>query len=399
LPQIGNKCPGLNEYHTFESRYCLDVCDHQCVPASVLVHIQNKQRVDVHQGEYVSITALTDSACPRQFYLERTIPFYVEPPKNWWAIRGTLLHEILQHPNFAAILDDMRKYVFRALKRGEVLDPEVVKEKWNQLEQMAHELNLLLPENNLIPDWEPEIPYQYSLGMINGKERTLFGTIDVLRRKLKAILDYKTIGDKGLAFIKDGAKEDHIFQFNGYRFLVMKGHPVGVRPEDYTPVEIERITAYYMSMMEVVNTGGLMVQTTDYRVSDIPEDSKHISKEIIGTVQELVTKRGRRKDSIDPNDKELRTKTKYKLTYAIPEVPLLPLDEVEAKIKERAQVLFQAFDTKQVPPMVGPEVREWKCDGYCADQIRAECDRINEQNGESRLVNITTGDGTIPIEP
>jgi hypothetical protein len=383
---IGNKCPGLEEYHTFESRYCLDQCDHQCVPASVLIHIQNKQRVDVHQGEYVSATALTSSTCPRQFYLERTTPYYVEPPKNWWSIRGTLLHQILQNPDFNAILDDMRSYYLRAI--SEIKDQTKAEELWSKLLDAAEDLHKLLPKRNHIEDWDAEITYEYNLGIINGKERKLFGTIDVLRKLARQIIDYKTIGDRGMGIIKKGAKEDHIMQFNIYRFLVMRGHPVGMNPADYAPVDIEKITAYYMSMMDIVNTGGLMVQTTDYRVSEPPND--YTSKQILGSVQELVTKRGKRKDSLDPNDKELRTKTKYRLTYQIPEVPLLDLGDVEVFIRTKAQVLFDAFDKMEVPDMVGPEVRAWKCDDYCPDQIRAKCDSINEANGVTRLVNITT---------
>jgi hypothetical protein len=208
----------------------------------------------------------------------------------------------------------------------------------------------------------------------------------VLRRELKQIIDYKTIGDKGLPIIKNGAKPDHEWQFNIYRFLVEKGHPVGVKPEDYQPVEIEKITAYYMTMMEIVQTGGLLDVTTGYQVKE-PDDG-YLTKQIIAERDDIVTKKGKRKDSINPADKELSHKVKYRLTYAIPEVKLRPLEEVEAFIRRKSQVLIDAFQQSVVPDMCAPDVREWKCDDYCHDAIRAACDAHNAKVGTPRVVAV-----------
>jgi hypothetical protein len=386
VPQIGNRCPGINEVHTFESRFCIDSCDHQCMPASVLVHIQNKQRVDPHQGFYISATALVDSACPRQLYYERTIDYYVEPRKNWWSIRGTLLHQILQNPDLTALLDDIHTYVYRAIRKGEAVDVAKAEELVTKIMETGKELSLLLPSQNHIKDWDAEISYQWDFTDANGNPARLYGTIDVLRRELKQIIDYKTIGDKGLPIIKNGAKPDHEWQFNIYRFLVEKGHPVGVKPEDYQPVEIEKITAYYMTMMEIVQTGGLLDVTTGYQVKE-PDDG-YLTKQIIAERDDIVTKKGKRKDSINPADKELSHKVKYRLTYAIPEVKLRPLEEVEAFIRRKSQVLIDAFQQSVVPDMCAPDVREWKCDDYCHDAIRAACDAHNAKVGTPRVVAV-----------
>jgi hypothetical protein len=163
---------------------------------------------------------------------------------------------------------------------------------------------------------------------------------------------------------------------------VEKGRPVGVKPEDYQPVEIEKITAYYMTMMEIVQTGGLLDVTTGYQVKE-PDDG-YLTKQIIAERDDIVTKKGKRKDSINPLDKELSHKVKYRLTYAIPDVKLMPLEQVEEFIRRKAQVLIDAFQQNKMPDMCSPETREWKCDTYCADAIRTACDDYNRKVGVVR---------------
>lgn len=383
MPCIGNRCPGLIESHRFDTGYCLEECPNQCVPASILVHIAHKQMVDKHFGDYVSVTSLL--GCLRQLYMERTIDYFVEPPKQWWSIRGTLLHSILENPGFDAQVEDMRRFVYGLFRDG--TPAEEIEQRWIEIEAKLLDLAALLPKRT-IPNWQSETEYEYPLGVIGGKERFLRGTIDVLRPETGELLDYKTIGDKGLGVIKRGAKDDHVLQFNMYRLLVERGYPVGERAT-YTPITINQITAFYLTMMQVVGTGRVMEETTDWRVSDpTPEDGVRWlnDPEILSQKEEMKCKKGKRKNSTNPEDFELQTYKKFRMTYAIPDVPLMDLDEVERFVRSKAPILFDAFEHGTMPPMCAPEMRAWKCTNYCPDEIRHACDHYNESVGEKREI-------------
>jgi hypothetical protein len=385
--QIGNRCPGTQELHTFKSGFCLNECPKTCLPHSALIHIQNKVRVDKHQGQYVSVTSLTPSTCPRQFKLERSMDYYVEPPMNWYSIRGTLLHYILQNPDFGSLVEDMQKYVQRMFVRGE-MDRESdegrwIEMKWIEMEAQLMDLAAKLPRINHIEDWISETEYEFPLGIINGKERFVRGTIDVLRPKLGHLIDYKTIGDKGLGVIKKGAKDDHKWQFNMYRLMVERGYPVGQNPSTYTPPKINKITSYYMTMMECVGTGSNFVENGDWRVSD-PELMANQVMEMVASKTEPKLKRGKKHATADLiNDYELQTYKKFRVTTAIPDVPL---DTVEKYMREQAIKRFHAFDNAgYMPDMCDEDTREWKCDKFCPKEIREACDAHNEIAGTPRI--------------
>jgi hypothetical protein len=371
MAQVGNKCPGLQEYHKFETGYCINDCDHQCVPPSVLVHIQLAHRRDKHKGRYLSVTALL--GCLRQLYLERTIEYYVEPPKSWWSLRGKIMHALLEQS-----------------------------------------------EEVVIPNWQSETEYGWNTGLYwttSAKSITtypvdetsepiiLHGTIDVLRPETGEMYDYKTIGDNGLAYIKNGAKPDHSKQFNMYRLLVERGKPIKkdaqgnkYLDDSYVPVTIKRIRAFYMTMMQIAGTGGLMTENTDWRVSNpSPHQNMVGEPELLGSKSYLALKRGKRKETATENDYELKESKKWRITYAIPDVPLMDLDETEQFIREKVPLLVQAFELGIMPPMCEPEQRQWRCENYCPDQIRNACDKHNEKTGEKRIVEVEKND-EIPVE-
>jgi hypothetical protein len=356
-----------------------------------LVHIENQRRTDKHIGDYISVTSLL--GCLRQLYLERTIDYYVEPPKSWWSLRGSILHRLLENPGLVSQIEDMRSEVYRLLKKGEG-NRDDIEQRWIEIEAKLFDLAELLPKYE-IPNWQAETEYEYPIGEIDGKMRYLRGTIDVLRPESGEMYDYKTIGDKGLGIIKDGAKKDHIMQFNMYRFLVERGYPVGQR-ETYKPIKIDKIVAFYMTMMQVVKTGGLLTENTDWRVSDPTTHPNMVGEPyVLGENEKMVLKKGKRHATATPDDYELKTYRKFKLTYAVPDVPLLPLDEIEEFVLKTVPILVRAFNNGEMPPMCPPEMRLWKCDGYCPDQVREACDKYNLTTGEKRVVEV---DDAIPVE-
>lgn len=392
MPCVGGKCPGLIEYHSFESKYCIEKCDHQCVPASVLYHIENRQRTDKHIGKYLSVTSLL--GCLRQLYLERTIDYFVEPPKLWWSLRGSILHRLLENPGLVSQIEDMKAEVYRLLKRGEG-NREDVEHRWMEIESKLMDLATILPKYE-IPNWQAETEFEYPIGEIEGEMVYLRGTIDVLRPETGELYDYKTIGDNGLSIIKDGAKKDHILQFNMYRLLVERGYPVGQK-ETYKPIKITAISAFYMTMMKVVKTGGLLSENTIWRVSDPATHPNMVgSPVLLGEREKMVLKRGKRHINAVPEDYELKQYKKFKLTYAVPDVPLMDLDEVEKIILDNTPILVYAFKDGKMPPMCPPEQRAWRCNEYCPDQIRQACDAHNMTTGEVR--EVMEEDNGIPVE-
>ena len=367
-------------------------CDHQCVPASVLVHIANKAFVEKHIGTYISATALL--GCLRALYLERTEDWYQEPSTSWYSVRGTLLHAILENPDFGGLVHDMSGYVQRLIDKG--LASAEVGQLWLTLESDLLAMASMLPKPYHVPDWESEREFEMSLGVIDGQERFLKGTIDVLRPLLGEIIDYKTVGDKSLPYIgKFGAKAEHEIQFNIYRLLVERGYPIDQK-DTYKPIKVNKIRAYYMSMMQVIGTGSNMTETTPWAVSDPKTYGNEINREIANERQDLVMKRGKRKSSNNPEDYELSTKRKYHLTYAIPDVKLLDLDDVFKFVVERATILFRAFDKGIMPPLPSVEMMLWRCDSYCP--VKSFCDKVCAKQGEVRAKLETVRDGDIPLE-
>ena len=136
-------------------------CDHQCVPASVLVHIANKAFVEKHIGTYISATALL--GCLRALYLERTEDWYQEPSTSWYSVRGTLLHAILENPDFGGLVHDMSGYVQRLIDKG--LASAEVGQLWLTLESDLLAMASMLPKPYHVPDWESEREFEMSLGV------------------------------------------------------------------------------------------------------------------------------------------------------------------------------------------------------------------------------------------
>lgn len=409
MPQIGNKCPGIAEYHTFSSGFCLRECQRQCIPPSVLVHIENKQRVDKHQGHYISVTALL--GCMRQLYLEREIEYYVEPPLNWYSVRGTLLHNILEQPTVAGDVDSLGHKIQRMLKRGELQNAEENKANWEAAKKLLEKIAADAP-GETIPDWQSETEYEYPLGYYSCQHNHVWqrdydpntidvkcptcgddhvqpwflkGTIDVLRPESGEVWDYKTIGDRGLGIVRRGAKKEHVMQFNAYRFLAERGYPVGMTPADYTPIKINKIRAYYMTMMQCVGTGTLLTEDSMYRVSDPEFEHGEVGRELLEVKSEMVLKKGKRKATAKPEDYVESVKKKWRMTYAVPDVELMPLGDVEAFIKGAAPTLIQAFVNGTMPDMCAPEMRAWKCQRFCPEAVRNACDAYNETVGVKRM--------------
>jgi hypothetical protein len=391
MPQIGNVCPGTETKYEFRTGFCLNGCPNQCMPPSVLVHIENRQKTDKHVGEYISATSLL--GCKRKTFGERKINYFVEPPRSWYSLRGTLIHNILQNPGFAALVEDMKTTVYRLFREG-TLNQKQLEAEWVRLEAGLLDFAARIPPPKL-QDWETEVEFEYPLGLVNGRFRYLRGTIDVLRRALGQILDYKTMGDMGIdSIMRDGAKQEHEMQFNIYRFLVERGHPVGESYKTYEPVQINEIRAYYMTMMKVVATGAVAETITRWVKTEPSVAPNMVGKDFLEERVDRVCKKGKRKDSQNPDDFEDSLKRRWRLAYKVPDVKLADLDQIEEFIRVETRKLIDAFDTGTMPEMCPPATRQWLCD-FCPNEIKAACDAQNKIDGVERIVEVFE---EIPVE-
>jgi hypothetical protein len=137
-----------------------------------------------------------------------------------------------------------------------------------------------------------------------------------------------------------------------------------------------------MSIMEVVGTGTNMVEITPWLATEPKTLGTEIARVVVNERDDVVTKRGKRKGSNNPEDYQISHKKKYHLTYQIPNVPFLDLDEVFKFVVENATILFRAFDHGEMPGLPPVDLQLWKCDSYCP--VRNYCDEICKERGETR---------------
>jgi hypothetical protein len=285
----GFSCPkgfGTGEGDKHEFEYCLTKCENKCLGLPYLVLLIDQIQTDVHTPEMISATSLL--GCLRESYLVGITDSYPQPKKMWYTSRGSIIHGIL----------------------------EPIKERIKSNKAFAS----LDPNRFLV---EERFSYKFPC-IVNEKTHTVTfsGQIDFYDLSTQTLIDYKTIGDRGINFIlTGGAKKDHIIQTNMYRFLLEKaGYPV------------KRIVISYMSLMNIVETGK----------SNWIED-RNVLKE-----------------------------------YVLEDIPLGNLDKIKDFIEEKATILYKAKIAGILPDPPDEETQKWMCTkngnpqfGYCS--VKENC--------------------------
>lgn len=206
---IGFKCPPGGEEpgrdNTYD--YCLSQCKSRCMPKAMLFKFVEQHRDNVHRGNMITPSAL--KGCKRKLVLERTTDYYEEPPKLYWAVRGSLIHGFLENVTIPGVSTEKRLY-----KRFD----------------------------------------------IDGRVMEVSGQVDFYDEPEAAIDDYKTATDKAFYFLFDtGAKEEHVLQTNVYRLLCNGGNLGGFDgPQVFWPVD--KIRIHYLLMGQVISTGRTHVE-------------------------------------------------------------------------------------------------------------------------------------------
>jgi hypothetical protein len=183
------------------------------MPKAMLFKFAEQHKDNVHRGDMITPSAL--KGCTRKLVLERTTDYYAEPPKLYYAVRGSLIHGFLENQGLNNVQTEVRLF-----------------KKFKSL----------------------------------GQEFVISGQIDYYDAQTKTIEDYKTASDKAFFFLFDtGAKEEHILQTNVYRWLCDGGHLGSLEgPQVFWPVE--QIVVHYILMNQVISTGRTHVErVTSYK--------------------------------------------------------------------------------------------------------------------------------------
>lgn len=172
------------------------------MPKSILAVIREQNVGNVHKGDMITPSAL--KGCTRKLVLERTSDYYEEPPKLYYAVRGSLIHGFLEHHGLANVHTEVR--LFKKI-------------------------------------------------VANGREIVFSGQIDDYDADEQTITDYKTMSDKGTYILfNEGAKPEHVEQTNLYAWLCNGGHVGSIDgPQVFWPVR--RIVIAHLFMNRVVLTG------------------------------------------------------------------------------------------------------------------------------------------------
>lgn len=209
MPLVGFKCPSNGEEPGRDNSYdyCFYQCQKRCMPKAMLFKFAEQHQGNVHKGDMITPSAL--KGCTRKLVLERTTDYYAEPPKLYYAVRGSLIHGFLENQGLEGVYTEQRLF-----------------KKFNAL----------------------------------GREFVISGQIDYYDSKTQAIEDYKTASDKAFYFLFDtGAKDEHVLQTNVYRWLCDGGR-LGSLDGPVVNWPVKDITVHYVLMNQVISTGRTHVE-------------------------------------------------------------------------------------------------------------------------------------------
>lgn len=305
MPLAGFACPPsvptAGNRNSIE--HCLGKCPHPCVAVPLLLAMYEAERANHHQGAYISASMLCGASCPRQTVFERRHDFYEQPTRRYWPFRGTHAHSIIERG--------------AAKLRG-----------YGWLQELRMEVPLVYPD-------EPA-PLFDDQGIFTGFFDTtkpltiqLGGTLDAANPALREIDDFKSMADVKADMFAKGSKggtyskyheDKHVLQLNIYRWLMAHTKiPADIKAEfklkgAYYPAPT-RLVIQAVAMMSIPRSGG----STEVKVSKWE------------------------KKQVD-----------------IPEIPVLPLKDIEVIIREGALKWYRWLVLGETPPVVD-KTNDWLC--------------------------------------
>lgn len=306
MPLAGYVCPpGTPTAGTQNSlEHCITTCPHPCVTAPLLVAMFKAEESNHHQGDYLSASMLCGTDCARRTVYERCHPFYEVPTKRYWPFRGTHAHTIIE-----GAADYLTGY------------------GWLQELRML----VLLEYDMAAPIFDDGIftgHYDESQSLII----PLGGTLDAYNYRRSEMIDFKSMADVKAQMFAKGSHggtyspyfEDRwVMQLNIYAWLLAHTR---VPPEIQN--ELNNVE-FFPAPTSLVIQGIAMMS--------IPRSGASIEMKV------------------GKWDKEL---------FEIPPIPVLPLDTVEAYIRDRALPWYRYLRLGEQAPVVEKSM-SWLCK-FCA---------------------------------
>lgn len=315
----GYRCPPGGEApgraNTIE--YCLGQCTKQCVAPPLLAAMYKADTENYHNDtSYLSASMLAGSNCARQTLWERSEDFWDLPRKRYWPFRGTHAHSICERAE--GLID--RFGWLQELRTSVVFDfPD----------KPAPIFETVVQDNG-------EIVSKFTGKFDHSKilQITVKGTADAYNPLTRQLADMKSMADSKATMVINGTKggtfsknleDSHVWQFNIYRLLLARtAIPQGIKDKfkefglpaikgKTFPAPTELIMQG-IGMMDIPRSGGT------YYTAKYGKTTLH---------------------DIDP-------------------VPVLPLTEIEAYVREKA-LFWHRHLILGYPTKVLPKDKAWMC--------------------------------------
>lgn len=306
----GYRCPpgGEEPGRANTIDYCLGQCKTPCVSPPLLAAMYKADTQNYHNDtSYLSASMLAGSNCARQTLWERSEDFYDLPRKRYWPFRGTHAHSICEGA-------------------GELIA------KYGWLQELKCSVMFDFPEH--------PAPI-FDAGVFTGKydpdrilQITINGTSDAYNPWQRKLADMKSMADKKATMVIQGDKggtfsknleDSHVWQFNIYRLLIAR-----TKISDYVRAIGKEYGLPDLKGRNLPAPTELIMQGIG--MMDIPRSGATYP----------VTYRGRT------------------TLYDIDAVPVLPLTEIDAYVREKA-LYWHKHLMLGAPTEVLPEAKKWMC--------------------------------------
>lgn len=245
---------------------------------------------------------LVGNLCPRQTIFERQYGYYEQPTRLWWAVRGTLLHAVVETV-------------------GETLRSD----GW--FHEMRMSVDLEFPEQPA-PIFDADGVFTGEFDTSKHLVITLGGTTDCYSPLVRELWDTKTLADRKVVMLATSGKieEKWTQQTNIYRWLVSQTPMPADIAEEFGLVGThypapDKLFIQGLSMMYLPRSG----MATEVKV---PQPG---------------------------------SRYEAKGTFEIDDVPVMPLDDIEVLIRREALKWYRWLVLGELPPVVRAKDK-WLCD-------------------------------------
>lgn len=287
--------------------YCITECTNKCLSPFLLAALTNSVQGNHHRGKYLSATSL--SGCVRKLKAERTIDYSDEPRNQFYAYRGTVMHQVLDDASGldlignnvgtlyeAGFLSEFRMAIgfcfehggFKLHKKVSAFDEST----WTHLvcpsckkESRLGDLFILGGTlDGFEPIWEE----------FDHKEGTLWGHLHDLKTMAEYAVKIFIQGDKKKNTYHPHIKDSHFIQANIYKYLLERSAPPpNLKKRGVKRFKLRSGNIQAFSMNDAPRTGAAYSWTPHYTQSKSNWDIPSIEFETEEFIENYIRTKGR----------------------------------------------------------------------------------------------------------